>query len=597
MYALDIETGPYPQPPHTPGAFALEPYREDFYVRYISCIGDNGSKYFIDFRQADYAIQLNDLLNLLQNELVVCHNTIFDISCLLAYVQPERLRGIKWRDTMLLAKWANNSLVDENFSYSLKNCVAKWLPEFSEFLEMKDNVRHDDAYWEDRAVQDTKVTLELYKELIMRLPESQVKGYTIECGCLFPLAHGYMTGIEIDEERVLEAKFIYQSQANKILRDLNVTEATLRSPAKLGKLLFAEWGLTPADYTPSGSPSTSADSLKMVALQHDNEDLKKLLEAKQALTIVSKYVNGAEKAMKYLDKEKIHPIPKLFNSYTGRMTYNSKLMNKHQVGIAMHQLPRKAKIIKKCLKAPEGYKFFYVDFNAQELRVMAQFSGDKTMINAFNNHQDLHSIITERIYGTPYDTIVHGNAHNDPVIVDQRNCGKLTNLSSMYRIGANSLQKKFFTQYDKLITRQESQHYLNSYKKTYKGIPAYWDKIIDFGKRYGYVATFSDRRFRLKPKDWKSESSCINFPIQGSGTDLMELCLALVSRQFPDMIFQLAVHDSLTWLIPEEADPFEVRDFINNIDYTKYFDAHLAVTFPVDAAIGLNWGDLKPLED
>jgi DNA polymerase-1 len=190
---------------------------------------------------------------------------------------------------------------------------------------------------------------------------------------------------------------------------------------------------------------------------------------------------------------------------------------------------------------------------------------------------------------------VAGNNEGDAVIVDQRNCGKLTNLSSMYRIGAKSLQSKFFTQYDKLINLRESTHFLNSYKKTFRGIPAYWESSIDSAKRTGYAASLSNRRFYVKPTDWKGESSAINMPIQGSGADLSELTIAILAKTFPYLIFQIQVHDSLTWLIPEDEDPYVVKKFMDDFDFNVWFDADLKIKFPLDFAYGDNLAEIKPL--
>lgn len=600
MYALDTETGPYPMPPGEDGAWALEPYREEFYVKMLGVAGPNGYKKAIHMDGDNYSADFKTEIEFLSGKEVVCHNAIFDIAVCMRKLgkDNEHLRNIRWRDTSLLAKWLNNSQKDERFSYSLRNCVDKWLPdsdEKDEFLAIKDNIEDDYNYWLARVLADCKLTMELHDELWQLLPKEQQRGYLIECACLHPLARGWMEGIMVDDDVVYEARVRYQAHANKILRELDIQEATLRSPAKLGKLLFVDWGLEPISFTATGKPCTSADDLKMIGAKSQDPRVLRLLEAKQQLTVISKYVKGFGKAREYLNNNKIHPSPRLFNSYTGRMTYNSKLFKKYQVGIALHQLPRKAKIIKKALVAPPGYKFLYMDFAAQELRVMAQFSNDANMLESFNDGKDLHAVMTESIYGTSYETIVAGNKDGIPLIVDQRNCGKLTNLSSMYRIGAKSLQAKFFTQYDKVINLREATHFLNSYKKAFRGIPRYWTTAIDSAKRTGYAASLANRRFGLKQFDWKGESSAINMPIQGSGADLSELAIALISKAFPDLIFQIAVHDSLTWLIPDDLNELTVTEFINNIHWDGYFEANTKLDFPLDFAYGPNLADLEAL--
>jgi len=600
MFSIDTETGPYPMPPGQEGAYALEPYRDEFYMKMLGVAGANDYGKAIHMDGDNFHNDIITELKHMAGHEVYCHNAIFDIAVLLRRVGTAEnlLANIKWRDTGLLAKWLYNTAKDEHFRYSLRNCVEKWLPDSDakeQFLQMKDNIEDEYAYWLERVVQDCHMTRDLAVELERLLPDEQRGGYIVECACLYPLARGWMQGIKIDYDVVDEARIIYQAKANKLLREIGTTETTLRSPKKLGALLFDTWGLEPISHTKTGAPSTCADDIKYIALKSGDPRIGKLVEAKQALTVISKYVNGFNKAKAYLNSDKIHPSPRLFNSYTGRMTYSSKLFKKYQVGIALHQLPRKAKEIKRAMVAPPGYKFLYMDFAAQELRIMAQFSNDKVMLNAFNEGQDLHAVMTEKIYGTSYKTVVAGNIDNIPEIVDQRNCGKLTNLSSMYRIGAKSLQAKFFTQYDKVINLREATHFLNSYKKAFRGIPSYWESSIKFARKYGYAASLSDRRFQVVATDWKGESSAINMPIQGSGADLSEIAIASLARQFPNMIFQIQVHDSMTWLIPENDDPQEVKEYMNNFDFNKFFRAGLNLNFPLDFAYGDSLGTLETL--
>jgi len=598
VYALDTETGPYPMPEGVKGAFALEPYRKEFYMKLFGLYGAGVSIAADAINRRDKIIEA---ITKLRGEIVYCHNTIFDIAVLMRYLGPdhyELLASIRWRDTSLLAKWVNNSQSSEHFRYSLRNCVDKWLPdsaEKTEFLELKDNIEDDYNYWLERVVADCKLTQELALVLEDLLPETSRQGFITECRCLWPLAKGWKQGILVNPDKVDELAIIYRVRANKLLKEIGLDEATLRSPKKLRAVLFEEWGQEPVSFTAKGEPSTCAGDIKYIALNSKDDRLLKLLEAKQHLTVISKYANSYEKAMLYLGEPKIHPSPKLFNSYTGRMTYNSKLFKKHQVGIALHQQPRKAKEVKRCMEAPQGYKFIYMDFAAQELRIMAQMSNDEAMINAFNDNKDLHAVMTESIYATPYDEIVAGNKSGDKRIMDERNCGKLTNLSSMYRIGAKALKAKFFIGYDTMITLREATHFLNSYKKSFKCIPKYWESIIRAAKRQGYVESLSGRRFYLKANDWQGESSAINMPIQGSGADLSELLIALLDTKFPELIFQVQVHDSLVWLIPDELNSLELKEFVDSIDYNKYFEADLKVDFPLDFALGTNLMEMSPL--
>ena len=589
-YALDTETGPFDPSKKQTNSYALEPYREEFYVKLVCIIGEGHESVTREPEETRAA-----LLNL-EKPVVYCHNAIFDISVLIRHVGYDDIKSIEFRDTGLLAKWINNSQKDEHFRYSLKNCIAKWMedhPDTEKFISMKDHMEDDDEYWLKRVIFDTSMTLELATTLEKLLPPDQRLGYLTECRCLVPLARGYMRGIKVDYDVVEYMAVMYGAKVNKGLRELNIAATVVRSPKQLANLVFNRWGIEPEGMTPSGNPSTNASNLKLMLLKSEDQRLATLLEVKSAITVVNKYINGFLNTREYGKSEVMHPVPRLFNSYTGRMSYTSKIMKKYQVGIALHQLPRKDKLVKKAMVAPKGYKFFYADFAAQEMRLMAQFSEDPVMLQAFIDGKDLHSIMTEGIYGTPYVEIMEKKETVDEII-DQRNCGKLTNLSSQYRIGAKSLQTKFFEQYNKIVTLRESTHYLNTYKKTYRKVPKFWDIAISRVRKNRYSESLMGRRFAITNLDWKGESSSINQPIQGSGADLSEIVIAEVHDKFEEAIFQIQVHDSLTWIVPEEFDVKELDEFINGgIDFQKYFNTELLLKFPLDSASGYNLGELK----
>ena len=592
-YALDTENGPFNPAIKQTNAYALEPYREEFYVKMVAIVGKKGHRSLTKF-----VGETIEQIDSLENPVVYCHNAIYDIAVLIKFLGYNKISHIEFRDTSILAKWLNNSQKDKYFIYSLRNCVAKWMedhPDTPDFLDMKDVMEDSDIYWMERAMADTSMTLDLAVKLESLLPKEQAKGYLTECKCLLPLARGYMQGILIDHDVVDLMKITYQAKINQALRAVGLTEDVVNSPSKLSKLLFNDWDLVPGGLTPKGKPSTNAASLKVMLINTADGRLTKIMEAKSAITVRNKYINGFIKSKAYLGTDTIHPVPRLFNSYTGRLSYTSKMLKKHQVGIALHQLPRKDKMVKEAMIAPPGYKFFYADYAAQELRLMAQHSADRNMLDAFHNNMDLHSITTENIYATPYDELVEGNRKEIPEIVDQRNCGKLTNLSSQYRIRPKGLQTKFLEQYDKIVTLREATHYLNSYMKSFPGIEKYWDKAIRSARSKGYSTSLMDRRFYINKLDWSGESSAINEPIQGSGADLTVIAIGEVQDNYPDYIFQITVHDSLCWLMPEDDDPIEFRDFLNGIDYSKYISQEILLDFPLDCAVGPNLGSLTAI--
>jgi DNA polymerase-1 len=596
IYVIDFETGPYdPTLKSRPHAFALEPYRNEFHTTWFCVVGSNGYHKVISHKSSNYKNDLLAELAFLNDKVVFAHNAGFDISCCLSVCNKDLLTPIKWRDSALLAKWVENAQDTEHQSYSLRDCVERHLPDELAFISMKDEATTNPAYWAVRVLEDCRVTLKLVEVLLAKLPVEQYNGFIIEQACLLPLAEATMQGILLDENAIDLLSLQYQVKINTLCKELGVLETTISSPAKLGQLLFDQWGYEPISKTATGKASTRAGDIKMLIFKNqEDRRLAKLAAIKSLITVRNKYLTSFQECIKYLGEPVLRPRIKFFNSYTGRATYSSKLTKKFPVAIAFHQLPRKFKEIKKAMIAPPGYRILYGDFASQEIRLIAEYSQDPVMLDALSQNKDLHAIMAEGVFGTPYDEIV-AKKDTDEAIKNIRDGGKMINLSSQYRIGSNTFVVKAFEQYDKVITKREADHYLGSYKKTFKGIPEYWKSAIKFAHANGFASTLSGRRYGISKMDWSGESSAINTPIQGSGADLLELVIALVGKQFPQLIFQLTVHDSVSWLIPDGMNPEEVTSYVNNIDYSKYYGRSFSVNFPLDFAIGPNFADLKPL--
>lgn len=593
--ALDIETDQYTYTE----PYALQPFRVAQKKSRITCITvvNGESRTFEDLDE------FRQYLPRLHGEEVYCHNTLFDVSFLIATFGYEAVKHIRWRDTMLLYKYlVNGQKIDKDFSFSLYNCVKRVVkehPDLDEFLNMKKQdvvVGIDKEYWLRRNVLDTTFTSILAEMLLLHLSNSSKPGYLCVCGSILPLARGYVHGILVDKDAHHKAKQYYMDKQNEILKELNLDASVLTSHKQLGNLLFNEWGIEPVAFTPKGQPSVNAESMLRLFQTNSDSRLKKISEHNKCATMLSKYINGIENSISHIGDNRLHAQPWILSTITGRMTYSSKI-KEYQVSIALHQLPRKDKLVKKCLIAPKGYKIFYLDFSSQEARIMADICEDKNMLDAFNSGKDIHAILTEDIFGTPYDDIVKANKDGSPEeIVEQRQAGKLTVLSSFYRIGAQSLANKFFATYEYDITVQTAQSYLKAFKSTFNGIPKYWDKAIALAKYHKYAIAYGGFKYGIDKLDWKGESSAINHPIQGGAAMLTYAAISIICRKWPDLILVSQVHDSLACYIPEEGAEGVAREIISymsNYDYGKLLGFNQKVKFILEGGIGDNFADIK----
>lgn len=619
LTALDLETAPTFK---TDLPLALEPYRvKDNQVYITSCATHDteGSKSQlvcdIDYKNR-FADNLFTLVESLEGQIVYCHNAIFDTGYLYATLMQfvghraaSNLMGkVRWRDTAILYKYLVNGQVasDKRLSYSLKECVKRAIkdhPNLDEFLGLKEAdiaPGEDVEYWLKRGRWDAEFTMLLAQKLEAKLTDDTRPGYVAACASIWPLAEGWVTGIPIDENRVNEYEVKALARQKEILPLIGVEGNVLTSPKQLANLLFNVMKFDVVMKTPKGAPSTNAESLLRLHQRNPDDDkLSLIMEYRKINTMLSKYIGGFKKAKDYLGHSVIHASPRILATVTGRMTYNSKLMKKFQVAIAQHQIPRQDKGIKGCMVAPEGYKVMYMDVSAQEGRFMAIVGPEPTMVEAYNNGIDLHSDLTEDIFGTPYNSIVEANKNDEPkAIVEQRQAGKLTGLSSFYRIGAKSLAGKFFSTYEYDISIQTAQSYLSSFKRKYPGVPRYWSRAIGMAKRLGYAEAIGGWRYRIKSFDWKGESNAINHPIQGSGAIQTYTTIGVIKRFWPENILIAQVHDAIIYFTPEDTALETARDIkktMDSFDYGALLNFKQTVPIILDVSIGDNFADLTDI--
>ncbi|MGW8177834.1 MAG: DNA polymerase, partial [bacterium] len=454
-------------------------------------------------------------------------------------------------------------------------------------------------YWLERNKLDTRMTRDLFVAIWKKFPAAMVRGYLLEQMCIAPLARGWVHGIPYDRVGAERLHNEMEVEKKELCKSIGVPVSVLTSPKQKQKLIFEDWGLEPLKLTPTGAPSTSHDVLMRLHQKSDDSRFDTLMKAIKLATLQSKYTSGFARASAYTGDSFIYGAPRIFGTYTGRMTYSNKTTKKqiHQCSIAMHQLPRKDKAIKHLMHAPDGFGIIGIDANSQETRIMAIESKDHTMIDAYQHGKDLHSVMTASIYGRPYEEVVNGNRDGVTEIVEERQSGKLLNLSCQYRIGSQSLAEKFFTTYEQDISQGDARRYLALYKRQYPGVVRYWDNAIESARSVGYAKTVGGRRYGIERFDWSGESSAINFPIQGGGADHCYATIALINRRRPDLILCLQLHDGLYYFCPLDIideTVRELKELTRNGIYSKMWKVDLPIDLPYDGSVSYTtFGELR----
>lgn len=634
IYALDLETEAT-DPSMKPFA-GLQPWRlRQNKARITSialCDPDDKVIQIENHGQLYWKSEVHDLIDSVRGQVVYGHNTVFDVAWLIAQLQPVRMgkipkaiQDVNWRDTSLLCKWLINGQLAETtrFSMTLANLVKTFLPDHPMtefFVQMKANkVAPGDnpEYWKRRGEMDAIMTRALAELLQPKMPKSQRTGFLVEQKCIVPVANSWIVGIKVNQEQVKKNDRHFSNVKTEAAKKLGVDEAIFTSIKRLPQMVFEDWGLPIISRTPTGAPSCGADTLKWLQYQqlelgHQElaDKLGLIMEAKSAATIHSKYVKSMIEALAHTGDGYIYPAPRIFGTYTGRFTYSSTTHGKDysensgkkfKVSIAAHQIPRKDKMIRASLQPPTGYKIYEADASGQESRLMALRSKDPTMLEIFGKEMNFHSMTGASIIGMDYTDfqIAFDAEPGEGYYTEQRQLGKLTNLSCNYRISGKTLANKSFTEHDLFMTMETGIFLVNTFKRLYAGVPRYWDAVIEESRRQGYTETFGGRRYKLTDwatHRWITESSAINVPIQGAGADMKEIAIYETFSKVPEAIFVLDLHDANFFYVPEEScEELRIRldNVLNSIDYSKYWNFDLEIALPYESKIGSSWAEVK----
>jgi DNA polymerase-1 len=254
---------------------------------------------------------------------------------------------------------------------------------------------------------------------------------------------------------------------------------------------------------------------------------------------------------------------------------------------------------------------YIIEFDAsgQEARFMAVFSQDPQMLEIFTHDEDFHSHTGSAISGIEYPEFMDRKRSKDPGIVGEgglRYCGKFVGLSNQYRVGAKKSRIMARVQYGLIKDLETIKRWQAAYHRKYRRVKPYWGTAIARAKETGYAETLAGRRFAIhdwsSDARWGSESSAINFPIQGSGADMKELALAALSVQFPQMEFAWDLHDGLYMRIDSKLLDdnmqilYDARQMLDNLPYKAAWGWTPQIPMTWDCAIGTNWGCMKELK-
>lgn len=348
----------------------------------------------------------------------------------------------------------------------------------------------------------------------------------------------------------------------------------INSPKQLGVILFEKLKLPFAKKTKTGY-STSADILEK--LRAEDPIINLILEYRQLTKLKSTYADGLGNYISESD-QRIHGKFNQKVTATGRIS--STEPNLQNIPVKM-ELGRQ---IRKVFIPEKDYVFVDADYSQIELRVLAHFSGDETLIEAYKKEEDIHKITASQVFNTPLEEVT-------PL---QRSNAKAVNFGIIYGISSFGLGQGLS------ISSKEAETYIKQYFKTYPKIKACLDLMVENAKEMGYTKTLFNRRRpvpELKSSNFMQRSFgeriAMNSPIQGTAADIIKIAMIRVGRKLHDLQLKsrlvLQVHDEL--LIETHKD--EVEKVKSILRKEMEHAADLSVPLAIDINVGRDWYEAK----
>ncbi len=427
----------------------------------------------------------------------------------------------------------------------------------------------------DYAAEDADVTFRLRKPLILELQKLGMETlfYELEMPLLEVLVDLELTGIHVDVDglRALDERLSRESQRlEKQIIELLGVPINLSSAKQVGEALFVRLKLPyPGRKTATGQYSTSESVLQKIADRHPVIPL--LLQYREIQKLRGTYVKGLL-SRRHPDTGRLHPTYHQVRTATGRIsTSDPNLQNIPVRG-------EWGRAIRSVFTAGDAaYEMLSLDYSQIELRLIAHFSGDERLIEAFQADRDIHTETAVRLFGVG----------PEEVTPEMRRRAKAVNFGIFYGISAHGLAEQL------KISRSEAREIIQRYFATFPKVQAYIEELLREAREKGYVETLLGRR-RYLPElhsmnpvvRGHAERAAMNTPIQGSAADLIKLAMVRIHRflraQGARTRMVLQIHDELLFELHREEG-----DLVPELK--KMMEGVYSLRVPLKVSVGRGW--------
>lgn len=510
------------------------------------------------------------LLKLLDKK-VVAHNYKFDSAVL------ENFLGIELKDCYfdtMIAAWLCNPSELVGLDYQAKKHFNHEMIAYSDAVKKGENfssVAIEDA--SKYAAEDAWMTYKLYVHFNKELADLKEEFLSVEVPFISTLKRMEEKGVKVDLGALdsLKSKVNSMSEAKKNeIYSLAGTEFNINSPKQLQVILFTELGLNSGKKTKTGF---STDEATLDKMRDEHPIIDAILDFRELFKLQSTYITPL------LELGAKHKQNRIFSSFLQTGTATGRLSSKNP---NLQNIPVKgslAKDLRSCFVAPENKALISIDYSQIELRLLAHFSKDPTLTNAFLNNEDIHLATATKIFGAEK-------------AVEKRSFAKTINFGLLYGMGVQKLSATLN------ISTKEAKELIEGYFEGFPTVKAYLEEIKEQARIDGYSKTLLGRKryFGFSGSNARDlatyEREAVNTVFQGSAADLIKLSMnkidSIILNEKLNANMILQIHDELVF----EAD----IDVANNIGKRFANEMQNIYTLQVpliaDMAIGQNWGEL-----
>jgi DNA polymerase-1 len=385
-------------------------------------------------------------------------------------------------------------------------------------------------------------------------------------------------GVKVDRLALAEMSSRMQREIDLKARQIYECcgrEFNISSPKQLGEVLFNQLNLPkPVKYGKGKTISTAVEVLEALAAVHAAPRL--VLEYRQLTKLKSTYVDA---------------LPALLNRTTGRLhtTFGQTGTATGRLSSAnpnLQNIPVRTELgreIRATFTAEPGCLLLAADYSQIELRLLAHFSEDRLLVEAYRRGDDIHSLTASQVFGVP------------PLMVtpDHRRQAKMVNFGIVYGLSAFGLSQNLG------IDPGEAKRFINAYFENYSGVRRFIDRTLEQARLDQSVRTLFGRTRPIPDINSKNanlrgfaERTAVNTPLQGTAADLIKIAMIRIDRSLRERGMKsrmtLQVHDELVFEVPEEElDAMRplVREHMENVH-------PLSVPLRVEIGVGANWRDL-----